>query len=93
MRAPSAKALRGLWAALNVAEATPAGGDFTEARLGDVQAAIEWLQTELQRPHGRGICKRCGHPARFHGALSEPEVGIDDPSCAEDDCECEEYQS
>ncbi len=44
MRHPSPQALSGLWKALNAAEATPTGGDFTEEGRKDVLAAIEWLQ-------------------------------------------------
>ncbi len=49
MKAPSAPAYRGLWAALNVANATPVGGDFTEANMRDIDEAIAWLQREA--PH------------------------------------------
>lgn len=53
MKAPSAPALRGLWAALNVAEATPVGGDFTEANMRDIDEAIIWLQHESTHSRNR----------------------------------------
>ena len=46
MRNPNAKALSGLWKALNAAEATPVGGDFDEEGHEEVLAAIAWLMKE-----------------------------------------------
>lgn len=46
MKAPNAIELSGLWKALNVAEATPVGGDFDEHAKYEVDAAIAWLARE-----------------------------------------------
>lgn len=46
MKAPNIYELSGLWKALDVAAATPIGGDYDENSMLEVQAAIVWLKRE-----------------------------------------------
>jgi len=56
-----------------------------------VPEAATWLDEAKERNKTRGFCTRCRHSRRMHGIWSEPEVGVNDPSCGELDCECEDY--